>query len=534
MTHPDPNPAAGDAAPRRSPLPRNLAMLALLLGAIALFHWIKTDPRVFRVASPDNVNLIVLLAALGIGVSARHTPAAFRLLQAYITVSMTIYLVTGYALHERQVGHPVADWTWVAVACAVASFWRPSMALIPVMAVMWTKILTKQDFGLSVSSTDYMVVLELGAIMALTLIPASFIQLGARLRPRWAEAAACFNRDYLNAAVVIAAAVHLSNYFYSGHEKLVLQNAQWHTWMLENPTYLLTAIVRDFGYLTVFELPQVPDALMPLIEWITVPLNMLVLGAQLAVGVALFSRRAAIALTMFFDAMHLAIFGLTAIFFWKWILLNFGVVHAFAQLRRERWSVPLWLGVTALGVMLLSTSFLQVARLGWFDSGGVNHAYWQVETRGGERVDVPSNFFLDTSVSFAQQRPGRPFDGFLPTHDWGTTVDAEVMRRFTRRCAPQAPLAPALAGEALQTAGDYVRRHHRRALQRAGGRGNIAYDWYPHHIWSSPFRYDDFRQLDLSTVTAYILVVQAKCVDVDASGQITTEELARDEVRFPL
>lgn len=518
----------------KSAILRGGTILALLAAAILLFHWIKSDPRIFRVASTDNVNLILILAVLGLGISAKDTPAAFRILQAYITVSMTLYLVSGYKLHDLSVGHPIADWVWLPVLCAIASYWRPSLALIPIMAVMWTKILARKDIGLSVSSTDYMVVLELGVILALMLIPASLLMIVFCQRKQWRPAVKKFVREYLNAAVVIGSAVHLSNYFYSGLEKLNLENATWLTWVLENPTYILTASVIDFDYFTIFDIPFVPTSLLVVLEQITVPLNALVLAAQLAVVFAFFSRRLMIALTMFFDIMHLAIFGLTAIFFWKWVLLNFGMVHAFTHLRREDWRIPTWLGVAALFVMLTSTSFLQVARLGWFDSGGVNHAYWQVETTNGSRINVPTNFFLDTSITFAQQRPGRPFNGFLPTHDWGTTMDANVMRSYTNLCNVDTPLVPALDPEKLAIASNYVLRHHARVLNHVGGHGNFAFDWYPHHIWSSPFRFIDFHELDLSTVTAYILVVEAKCVRVAKDGTVKVKELVRDEARFPL
>jgi hypothetical protein len=259
-----------------------------------------------------------------------------------------------------------------------------------------------------------------------------------------------------------------------------------------------------------------------------------VLGAQLSVIFAFFSRRFMIGITVFFDVMHVAIFALTAIFFWKWILLNLGMVHAFHHLRRDSLRTPLWLGAAALIVMFSAPQIFQVARLGWFDSGGVNDARWQVETRDGTRVDVPSNFFLATSIAFAQQRPGRPFDGFLPTHDWGTTMDANVMHDFTDACVVEREVSPALNPEKVAIAADFVARHHTRMLERAGGSGNVAYDFYPHHIWSSPFAHREFRALDLAEVTTYVLVIEAKCISVSKDGTVNVKELVRHETRFPL
>lgn len=179
----------------------------------------------FRVASPYNVNLILLICVLGLGLSGRDTPAAFRVLLAYVTGSLTLYLVTGYTLHDLRVGHPAADWLWIPIGFAIASYWRPVLALLPVMAVMWTKILARKDFGIGISSTDYMVVLELGVLLCLFVVPASLLHFARYLPKVSGTALGALSRSYLNAAVVIGAAVHLANYFYSGQTKLVLENA---------------------------------------------------------------------------------------------------------------------------------------------------------------------------------------------------------------------------------------------------------------------------------------------------------------------
>lgn len=513
---------------------RSVLILLLLATSIALFFWLKGEPRIFRVANPSNVNLMIVLSAMGLGISGKQTPPAMRILLGYITGSLTLYLITGYKLHDLAVGHPVADQLWIAVICAFLSYWRPTLSLIPIIAVMWTKILTRKDFGLSITSTDYMVVVELGVLLCLFLIPASLFQIFATLWRSRRDQLCNFSHSYLNAAILVGAAVHLSNYFYSGYQKLVLENAGLLTWVLENPTYILTAASIDFDYLTIFEIPGMPDWILAAIKWITIPLNAIVLASQLLVVVALFSRRFIIGITIFFDVIHLAIFGLTAIFFWKWIMLNLGIVHAFSMLRRENWQPPLWLSIAALCVLLGAPWVFQVARLGWFDSGGVNYAHWQAQTKDGARVEVPTNFFLDASVTFAQQRPGRPFTGFFPTHDWGTTMDARIMHRFSEACEPEHLPKPAMDPTQLEVLASFIRRHHTRVVSRAGGKGNIAYDWYPHHIWSSPFAYETFQNLDLSQITSYILIVEANCLKVDYTGAIEKRTLAREEINFPL
>lgn len=241
-----------------------------------------------------------------------------------------------------------------------------------------------------------------------------------------------------------------------------------------------------------------------------------------------------IGLTVIYDIMHVVIFGLTAIFFWKWILLNLGFVHAFSALRREAKPVPLTLGIYALAILLIAPQLFKIVKLGWFDSGGVNHAHVQAETVDGQHVEVPSNFFLEMSVVFAQQRVGRPFRGLLPTHDWGTSADFEIMQHFTDHCEPDVPPVPDLDPEVIAKVGDLLWKHHDRMLALEDGGGRLNYDLYPHHIWSSPWAFDEFRALDLSKIDAYVLVVEAKCVGMNpTTGEAEVMTLLTDEHRFP-
>ncbi|MGI9505838.1 MAG: hypothetical protein ACR2RE_22590, partial [Geminicoccaceae bacterium] len=211
-----------------------------------------------------------------------------------------------------------------------------------------------------------------------------------------------------------------------------------------------------------------------------------------------------------------------------------GFVHAFSTLRREAKPISLPIAIYALVVMLAAPHLFQIAKLGWFDSGGVNHAHIKVETPDGRRVEVPNNFFLETSVVFAQQRAGRPFEGFLPTHDWGTTQDLEIMQRFTNRCAPEDPLKPAADPDTITHIGGLIWQHHDRILALENGGDRLNYDLFPHHIWSSPFAYGDFRALDLKSIRAYVLMIEAKCIGMDPmTGAVDVTTLKTEEYRFP-
>jgi hypothetical protein len=61
----------------------------------------------------------------------------------------------------------------------------------------------------------------------------------------------------------------------------------------------------------------------------------------------------------------------------------------------------------------------------------------------------------------------------------------------------------------------FTRLWHRAILAELDANGRLAYDWYPHHIWSDPRRYDDFRDADKRKVVAYRWVRDAVCIDLN-------------------
>src|SRR5690606_2505796 len=123
-----------------------------------------------------------------------------------------------------------------------------------------------------------------------------------------------------------------------------------------------------------------------------------------------------------YDLMHLGIFALTAIFFWKWIIVNAGFVLAFDLLRRRRVALPWPILVMGCVLVLVAPSTFHIVRLGWFDSGGVNEARFEARTASGNTVRVPSNYFLDGSIT-AAQRLDFPFAGGHLTGTWATTAN---------------------------------------------------------------------------------------------------------------
>jgi len=78
-----------------------------------------------------------------------------------------------------------------------------------------------------------------------------------------------------------------------------------------------------------------------------------------------------------------------------------------------------------------------------------------------------------------------------------------------------------------------LRNHHSYILKNLRDDGTINYDLYPHHIFSMPWNYSEFRNLDKRRITSYRYVVESKCMAYK-NGQRTAEVLLHGEFDVPI
>ncbi|UXN74091.1 hypothetical protein N8D56_01895 [Devosia sp. A8/3-2] len=515
-------------------------VIALILLSIFCFHLLVGVIGVLR--GPGTLRLLVLalVCLAGLFCGRRDLPLAFLAVAFMINFDCIIYLAGSWQTYTLGLDNGLLDSVWLPVMAGLLAFFRPALLLVPGIAIQWSKVALAGKIGGGISgNSDYIIVPDLAVLIAVfSAIYSSFQLLRLVIPHRWPVNMAGDRpalHSYFIGCVVAMAGIHLSNYFYSGWEKLFLLNAAPWTRVLENPTYLLAVHTQDFGFLTTPTVLGLSDDFYALLMIVNVPLNVAVLVAQLmAVGVLL-SPRASTLLTIFYDLMHLAIFALTAIFFWKWVVLNAGFVLAFDTIRRHSPVVPkpvLLTGcVLVIAAPLLSFS---ITRLAWFDTPGVNDVHIEAITQAGETVRVPSNFFLNDSIGVAQQRFAGAFHGYLPTATRGTTGNAEVLHRLQQDC-----VAAASAWDLPAGAHDRIERllvsHHAAAIAlSADGSGRFAYDLYPHHIWSSPWGFGPFAALDLRTVSSYVPVVEGRCVTVEPDGRVVRTPVGISRHEFPV
>ena len=306
---------------------------------------------------------------------------------------------------------------WFALLATIATLKRPTFILIPMVYVILYKHGASLITGITLSPTDYAPLAEMGIFITYSLL---LFALSKRLSygkkyiedaepESWAPSVLLF---------MTALALHFGNYMWSGVEKLLLDGGA-DKWLLENQTHYMILVANAAGKYPLSHWPDLAVAVYRGAENSWLAINMITLAAQLFSIIALGRIRWALWLTLFYDLTHITIFLMTGIFFWKWILLNLALVAALATLVHRK--IPRVVVTMGVVTIVLGPFVFFTARLGWYDTRAYNHNFVVARTATGERYPVPSNYFLATSVAFAQERIGRPFVGHFPTLTYGTT-----------------------------------------------------------------------------------------------------------------
>jgi hypothetical protein len=458
------------------------------------------------------------------------------ILTAYIAASRPFFFVggeVGGANHADAVLLHV--FFWVTIAAALAAMIRPSFALLPFMLLVVLKSEYAASSGMGISVTDYAILPEVGIFLC---VGSAVIALRTRglpwrpITPAADVAEALDPRRLGDTLVYSAAAIHFANYFYAGFGKLVLPGPPLAWLANRTPNILLASLLYKCNPLMQFG-PVVDTVYAGFLKLYPVT-NAAVLAFQLACLWALSRRWLLIVFLIFFDGMHIAIFVSSGIFFWKWVLLNlvFALVLEWVGFGK----VPRWLLALGIVLVLSAPAFFSVTRLAWFDTREVNAAFIQAVRDDGTRVQLPSNFFLGYSVTFAQNRVGVTLAPHFPTGSLGSAHDYDTVVAAAD-CASK--LEPAVTPGTDSNSIDVVRRFipafHRFAVSHADAEGLLHYDLFPHHIWSNPAMYPEAAALDLRRVTGYELVVQAMCVtDVKTASDFNVLVKARTVIPIAL
>ena len=311
------------------------------------------------------------------------------------------------------------------------------------------------------------------------------------------------------ALFLIAVGVHFGNYFYSGIAKVMLDGGPL-DWLLNNHTELLMEVAERGGYLPISAFSglatMIHDGIAAAHPW---P-NLFVLALQLGAIVAVTRVRWLLWTTVIYDLMHISIFLVTGIFFWKWIVLNGLIIAGLVSLRGFKY--PRYLQIICVLCVAFGHHVFFTARLGWYDTPAFTNRYFEAILDNGETRRVPSNYFLGGSMTVAQERFGAPDEYHFPVGTWGSTIRSSIHRTAHQGCEfdPDEKQIYPFSERLLH---HFVGGHHRYAVGAGERTWNPPAYLYPHHIFSNPMEYQVFYSTDPETIQAYRYVVESICLD---------------------
>lgn len=491
-----------------------LCILNMCVGlAIGCFISLQAILHLFSPTLAVTSLLTLLLVFLGYRIKRGDLPAACQIIHYAVISIFTFYALAAYpAVSDAYQGELSAlEWFWlnygayVALAAALASIYRPIFGVAPMLYVLFKKYTLSGLYGFLISGTDHMALIEVGLFLSSAI--ASF---GLLARIKKSTAADLRLQDALIMLVLFAVAAHFANYFYSAYAKMAL-DANPFAWVLSNNTHYVM-MAADLSGMMPLSMTETISALSHRFVEATSPLlNGTTLLVQLAALVGLWRIKWAIILTALYDVTHSVIFLVSGIFFWKWILLNFAIIAALGTLKHYKITKKQAVLLTAF--TLMSPLIFSTAFLGWWDTASLNRVYFTAVTKDGQAYEVPSNYFLSGSVSVAQQkRVGLPYLGHYQLDAFGAMPHSTLQQmQLANQCELPLGKQSKMLEPVYRQLQRYVRRHHRFIVDNSAENGRFAYDWYPHHIWSMPWKFSDFRQLDKRRIDHYVFHIDSGC-----------------------
>lgn len=489
-------------------------IFVLIVFSLLIFALLKY----FSIVHTDITSIYVLVAILllanifSLDLNYQSTSVAFRTLTVGLSVISAFYIFTSYPTYIEYISSDylyhaqyLSYARWLALICAIAALFRPTFIIFPMLFIFQSKHLAYMFTGIPITGTDYLPIIEIGMLLGISSFVYSLALNNSKINLSTTNIN-YKNIQYFDFVVILCVAIHFGNYFYSGLYKLLLDGGIL-SWIQTNKTYFLLLNAYSSGNLPISHYQELFKYIYEIYKDNYVLSNLLIVSSQLISLIILFRIRWACALIILYDIIHLIIFLTTGIFFWKWILLNILLVVSLSKMNLKK--LPTSIFILSILCILTAKTLFFTAKLAWYDTPALNDAHIIAITDEGKEYRVPSNYFLDTSVTFAQQRVGLPFIGHLPTKTFGTTFNTQIKNNaescnFLNSSEIDQPLS-------LDILRRYIARHHTYVLRHLNSDGLLNYDLYPHHIWSNPKEFTSFQKLDKRKIITYKFIINSVC-----------------------
>ncbi|MBV1876317.1 MAG: hypothetical protein KUG79_01625 [Pseudomonadales bacterium] len=398
----------------------------------------------------------------------------------------------------------------LAVICFVCAWWRPSLGLYSLAYFVWYKNHISSYYRISVSITDYMPLVDVAIFLVTGMV---LLHCLSKFLAAETHSPRDGNLGLGNFLILSALAIHYSGYFYSAIEKLTLGEGVF-DWVLYNQTHYLMLNAYALGQLPTSFNMALSTSLFKTLGLLVVPTNAFIIISQLFVVIALKRVSWLIWLTILYDITHLVIFLVSGIFFYKWMILNAAVILALLAQKRARVSISQWVILSSF--LVVAPQFYFVAKLGWFDTSSLNLRYVEVLDDEEEVYRVPSNYFMPFSVTAAQSRLVGGREGFFPSRTYGVVNDLALMKQLNE-CSYQLDFTKDYTqnGDFYKKFTNVYRLYQPQVIKYLDGY-SLGYDLYPHHVFSMPWQYLDFKKLDKSRIQSIQHVSEAICFTSDS------------------
>jgi hypothetical protein len=498
---------------------RTWFVFALLAGAVLAFA-LGRETSIYLIGRfPKSAELLFYTSALFslALVCLTNTPEdrSIRILSGGAGIILSL------AALPALVGYPVANADFAPIAqrffligpLAVTAFgfvayWRPAALIACGFFPLAERAMIPWVSGLPISSLDiypiYEVALFIGSAAAILL-------LAKKAFPDFAQ-----EKRYHSLVWIFALGIHFGNYFYSGVAKLML-DGPFLSWVFENKTNDTALLVAWYNGRWLFSSdPELSISIAETLGALNTPINLFVLLIQIAAPIAILRMGWIKAQTILYDIIHIGIFVVAGILFWKWILLNLAFLASASRFPRER----LDNGVKIIGFLavVLGLHVAQTAQLAWYNTPALTSRLIFATTEDGREYRVPFAFFLNQSYSVSHARFAVGDDKLFPTSPMGNTrlykVHQAALQCDFSKVGKARRYRPSYnRTRDNETTDRFIRAHHEFFLNLSDD-GRFDYVLFPFHHFSNPADYQEFFELDKRRITSYALVNRSHCIGI--------------------
>ena len=289
--------------------------------------------------------------------------------------------------------------------------------------------------------------------------------------------------DFAYCALVFVASAYVS----SGLAKA------WTGWIHHGHIFCLLFATHANGWLPFMEAQEVTRLakVVSLFDW---PMRVVTLLIECGALFFLWRRTGLLFLLASWIAFHAAVFGLSGIFFWNWIIID-GALFAFFLMHREGHDLPVFTRPRfVLSVALIGTSIIwfRPPTLFWFDVPLTYTYHFEATTEEGARKRLPPRFFAPYDYQFTLGNFAHLVDDAHLGVVWGSVSRRDVAQGLVAAGSPEAVWrVEREKGRNRYTArrAEKFDRFIRRFVVGFNRRGKQTWLWWlqpPRQLWTFP------------------------------------------------